>query len=599
MTRRIAHALAALAVAAVATVGWAQPAAAAPPGQLCSLEEWRNPGSFADCAKRTKEAAGQTTGCVTAPAPGSPTSGMAGWFTSRPESALRDGVGGQYSQYGVGGYGLDTYDLGCLGTAKHPDLMAWNTIAKAQFDTAAAVVGAANGLRERAYDPGSMWGWADGAIETATTAVYQYVFTVFGVLSLAAVGLLLLWKAREGNMSHAMKVSAWAIFIVVAATGVARWPVTAAHTADTAALKGLEVVHSVLGPAPQDIPADKCVLGGDACQDNRSAATRSSDVVVDTILYQTWLRAMLGDSESETAKKYGPALFDATTLTWGEAERADQNPALRQQLIDQKAATFIAVADAIKIEDPQAYEHLQGIHGSDRAGSGTVAVLSAFAFAAFDISASLVILFAFLIFRIAVILFPLLGAIGVFMPASAGIVRIFHMSVAAVVNVIVFGAGAGLYLTVVDLVFRSSLPGAAKIAAVALAGAACFLLLRPARKVIHTATGRSRKSDSLTARLIGAGKRIVTDVQLDNATAASAAEHAGTGNVPSRPEATTNRRRTARIVGHVVAAVAPTVTSTATTAAEAGTAIGNTLKSTTRPESGNTAPRRPAPRPRS
>ena len=50
---------------------------------------------------------------------------------------------------------------------------------------ATAIIGASNALRERAWDPQSMWGWADPLVEQATKAVYEKVFSVFGVITLA------------------------------------------------------------------------------------------------------------------------------------------------------------------------------------------------------------------------------------------------------------------------------------------------------------------------------------------------------------------------------------------------------------------------------
>lgn len=562
MTRRVVHAVLALAMFAIGSLAWAQPAHAEP-GKLCSTEEWRNPAMFSDCAKRTQEAVSDSSGCVTSPTPGNPTSGMAGWFTSRPESSKRDGVGGQYSAYGVGGYGIDTYDIGCLGTLKHPDLVAWNTVASAQFSAAASIMGAANGLRENAYDPGSMWGWSNDYVKSATEAIYTYIFTPFGAIMLAVLGAFLIWRARQGEMSMALRLTAWAILVLVAATAVAKWPVASANGADTGAKAGLTVVHSVLGPGRQDVPADKCALGPSACVDNRSVATRASDVAVEAVLYRPWLRAVLGSADSETAKAYGPALYDATTMRWDEAERHAQNATLRKQLIDQKAATFRAVAEQIRANDPLAYEYLQGVHGADRAGAGTVALISALGFAAFDIAASLVILFAFLIFRIAIIALPLLGTVGVFMPASAGLRRIFHMTVAAFVNIVVFGAGAGMYLTAVDLIFRSSLPGAAQMFAVLLTGAACFFILRPVRHLIHTATGRARTGQTFGSRLIKAGKDITSSRKNQSdadQTSPTVVAGAATGSSSPRPETTTARpfRRNARTI---VAAVAPSTTT--------------------------------------
>jgi multisubunit Na+/H+ antiporter MnhC subunit len=522
--RRLLAAAAALMVMAGGSLMWAQPAQAAPTGP-CSIEEWSNPGNFAGCASRMRAAATGAAGCVTAPTPGNPTAGMAGWFASEPDSAKRNGVTGRYSMYGVGGYGLDTYDIGCLGTIKHPGLVGWNTSATFEFKSAAGVLGAANALREWAYDPGSVWGWADPLIQQVTTAVFNNVFPVFGVLTLAGIGLYLLWSARHGRMSETMKLTAWAVFILVATMGLARWPVTSVHAADKVAETGLTVVHSVLGPGPQDIPAGQCAdPEPDACVDHRTVATRSSDVAVNTILYRSWLRAVLGDADSPTARKYGPALYDATAMTWGEAERADQSPALRQQLLTMKADNFNSIAAQIKVEDPQAYEYLQGTDGSDRFWDGFIAVVSAFAFALYDAAASLVILFGFGVFRIAVMLLPLLATFGLFQPASGMLRRIINAVTAALFNIVVFGAASGANLLIDDRVFSTTLlPDAAKPFIVILVGVGLLLASHPIRQFVSTATGRPRDKDGLITRAYQGGKQLITDRSREHADTATGA----------------------------------------------------------------------------
>lgn len=567
MIRRIAHAMATLAVAATATLAWAQPAQAAP-AKPCSVEEWRNPTKFVECGRRARAALGQQMGCVTAPTPGSPTSGMAGWFTSRAGSSLRSGVSGYYSRYGVGGYGLDTYDLGCLGTVKHPDLVAWNTAATAQFTAAASVLGIAHGLRERAYDPGSMWGWSDSFVDAAVSAAYRYVFHPFGAVSIMALGLYLLWRAPQGQMAKMMQMAGWAVFVTVLVTAVARYPLVAAHGADSAAKNGLTVMHRVFGPAPQHVPADQCLLASmdpESCQDHRSVAVRSADVATDAVIYRAWLRAMLGSADSSVARQYGPALYDATTMTWEQAAAAEKDPNERKRIIAEKSDNFHTVAEQVRHEDPNAYEHLQGTHGADRFGAGVVALLGAVMFSAFDVAASIVILFGFLVFRVAIVLLPVLGVIGIFQPASAGLRRIFHMTAAAIANIVMFGAGAGLYLTFVDLVFRSPLPGVAQLNAVALLGVASFLVLHPVRQLVSTATGRSRAKDGLVTRLFKAGQDIRTAASASPPASGGGAHREG--SVPrQRPEAESTLTPGA-VVKTVVAAAAPTPTAAAAAAA--------------------------------
>lgn len=584
MTRRLLCALAAFTVFAFGSIVWASPAQAAP-GGACSLEEWR--ADMTGCIGRLGDAVDSKTGCVTAPTPGSPASGMPGWFSAtQPDAALRDGVLGPYSRYGTGGYGLDTFDLGCLGTVKHPDLTAWNMAASTEFSFAASTMGFANSLRERAYDPGSMWDWADGFLEEVTTAIYRYVFNIFGAISLAILGLFLVWQSRVGNMSRTVQLTAWALFVIVATTGVAKYPVRSAHVADTSAQSLLGGLHSIVGPRPQNIPADQCVLGGQACVDSRPVAVRASDVAVDAVLYKPWLRAMLGTADSQTALKYGPALYDATTLSWGEATRADQSPELRKQLIEHKAQDFNKIAEQIRTEDPLAYEHLQGIHGNDRFGSGLVALLSAFVFAFFDVIASVIILLGFGLFRYAIIAFPLLATFGVFMPASGPLRRVMNMSATAFVNIVVFGAAAGVYLTAMSVIFSSTMPGFVQIVVLAMTAVLMLKILRPDRRFLHAATGRSRPG-RITQHLRAKYARSTSD-QVVPVSPAPAGAGTEAQAVPNRPENAPSRpRRGAR--PHpisVTAAATPAQTRPETTPAPAAaTATATTTK------------RRPSPRP--
>jgi hypothetical protein len=88
------------------------------------------------------------------------------------------------------------------------------------------VIGASNAVRERAWDPGVMWGWADPLVQKATQSIYARVFTVFGVVTLAVVGLYLLWRSRQAEMSAAMTTAGWALLVMVAVTALAKWPVS-------------------------------------------------------------------------------------------------------------------------------------------------------------------------------------------------------------------------------------------------------------------------------------------------------------------------------------------------------------------------------------
>jgi hypothetical protein len=489
MVRRACATVLALMVAVVASFAWAvatpSAASAAParaPGGLCSTEEWQQ--DFRSCVDRLADVGTARAECLTPPTPSTPDSGLAGWFAERPKSSTASGPQGLYSLYGYAGYAYTTYDLdsGCASTLIDPDFKFETTVANGEFMIATAVIGASNALRERAWDPEALWGWADPLVQQATRAVYEKVFSVFGVITLAIVGLYLLWRSRQAEMGAATTTAGWAILVMVAVTAIAAWPVRSANIADQTLVTTLGVVHDAVGPRPEKT---NCVLGDPtACTDHRPPAVRASDTATETMLYRNWLRGLLGSADSVTAQKYGRALYDARSLSWDEAQRMRDNPETRDGVLNRKKDQWERVAEQIKQEDPEAYEYLQGVNGMDRIGAGFIAVLASIMFAMFDLTASILVLLGFLIFRWAVIAAPILGTIGLLRPASSGIRRLGNAVVAAIFNIAIFGTGAAIYLFAVDLIMNTaSLPGWLQVVLVWLVGVVGWLLLRPYRRI--------------------------------------------------------------------------------------------------------------------
>ncbi|MEU8023853.1 MFS transporter [Micromonospora haikouensis] len=505
---RIAAFLLALGVLAGATVSWpvvggdaayaALPTAQAK-ADLCSTQEWQ--ADFRTCVDKLGAVSKDQVECRNAPVPSAPDSGLAGWFASRPDSAKLPGPKGLYSDYGYAGYSFPTYDLpgGCASAVIHPDYKFTTTVANGEFMIATAIIGGSNALRERAWDPRSMWAWADPLVEQATKAVYQKVFSVFGIITLCVVGLYLLWRSRQSDMSNAMTTAGWALLVMVAVTALAAWPVKSANIADGTLVTTLGVVHDAVGPATRDTPPEQCDDPDPAaCKDNRPPAVRASDTATESMLYRNWLRGVLGSADSETAKKYGPALYDAKSLSWEETEKIRANPATRDTTISAKQQQWARVAEQIKNEDREAYEYLQGLRDMDRVGSGFIAVLAALLFAMFDLTASLLVLLGFLIFRWAVIAAPILGTIGLMRPASAGLRRLANAVVAAVFNIAIFGTGAAIYLFAVDLIMSTAtLAGWLQVVLVWLCGVVGWLLLRPYRRI--TQLGGKDSSEAVSS----------------------------------------------------------------------------------------------------
>ncbi|GAA2693328.1 MFS transporter [Actinoplanes palleronii] len=492
MVRRGLALFSALVVMVVASIAWAvaapSSASAAPgkaPGGACSVEEWG--GNLDGCLSRLMETVGDKATCENAPTPTTPDSGLAGWFAEMPAAAELPGRKGMYTRYGYAGYSFPTYDQdgGCAAVVTEADSRVESTIANGEFMFATGIIGASNALRERAWDPQSLWSWADSLVEKATVAVYDKVFHVFGVITLAVVGMYLIWRSRQADMGAATTTVGWAILVMVGVTAIAAWPVRSANLADQSLVTSLSVVHDALDPQTKADVDNVCKLDDPAaCADNRPPAVRASDTVTETMLYRNWLRGILGSADSETAKKYGFALYRAHSFRWDEAEDIRNNPGTREAAITRKKDQWKAISAQIKTEDPEAYQYLQGTNGMERIGSGFIAALAALMFAMFDLTASILVLLGFLVFRWAVIAAPVLGTVGLLQPASAGIRRLANAVVAAIFNIAIFGTGAAVYLFAVDLIMNTAtLPGWLQVVLVWLCGVVGWLLLRPYRRI--------------------------------------------------------------------------------------------------------------------
>lgn len=528
------------------------PVAAAPGDPACSLEEWQK-FPLQTCIDRLQDVTSSRAQCLDAPTPEAPDNGMAGWFISKPTWDQR-GIGRDlYSRYGYAGYDYTTYDIGCVQTVMHPDYKFENTVANGEFMLAGGIIGASNALRERAWNPGQMWGWADPLVENATKAIYSKVFSVFGVLTLAIVGLYLIWRSRNANMSGAMTTAGWAVFVMVAVTAIAAWPVHSANLADNALTTTLGVVHDAVGPSSATTTDADCTNKDTPdCRDNRPPAVRSSDTAVKTLLYRNWLRGVLGSADSETARKYGPALYDSKSLSWDDVSSLLREPdpvkraANRDALIRSKQQNWMKVAEQIHTEDPDAYEYLRGVKGMERIGAGFVAILSAISFAVFDIIASLLVLLGFLIFRWAVIAAPALGTVGLLRPASAGLRRLAGAVLAAVFNIAIFGTGAAVYLSAVDLIMSTpSLPGWLQVTLMLLCGIVAWILLRPYRRI--TQLGGATPSQGWARALVRPAAATAAATVAGGA-AAGAAAAVTAGRPETRPDAPEPRPATVETV---------------------------------------------------
>ncbi|GAB3656035.1 MFS transporter [Glycomyces tarimensis] len=545
----------------------------------CSDWEWHN--EWERCLDEVADS--PEVECAEAPTPSSPDSGMAGWFAepSRPDKG--EGIG-QYTRYGYAGYQLPMYaskelSVGgqCIDSLSLPDgADTANALANMEFNTSTAIIGASNSMRQAAWDPQRLWGWSNEFMETGSQAVYSQVFTIFGAVTVGVVGLYLLWRSRQADMNNAVTTTAWAVLILVLVTAVARWPVQAASWADEGMSAGLNLSQGLIedeaangcesmpGISNAEYERIKDATRGQACIDTRSAAVKASDMSTGDVLYQNWLRAMLGQGEeatftevdgepvedsegnpevrgANTAYKYGPALYAAQAMSWTENDQSEESTGERADIIEEKQENWRKLATLIQQEDPEAYEHLTGGRAWERTGSGLLALLTALFFSLFDLTASVLIILGFMIVRFAVIALPIIGTVAILRPAGGPFKRLVNIVLAAVINVIVFAVAAVIYLFAADRILGADLPSWMQVMLIGLVGVAAWLLLRPFRR-LASFQGAGGPTDALFGRTIDKERHKETEIERRRETTRQgearpeSRSDAGLGRQPERTE---------------------------------------------------------------
>jgi hypothetical protein len=388
---------------------------------------------FAGPSQAAPKALPDILGCNGAPTPQVPGRGLVGFFDSGPATPpppgdpFADGSKTSiYEQYGYAGLRWNTYDLGCgPDIARSPDASVGTAVANWIMQLPVAAVAATGAVLGEAFSPDFLSAF-DPLIAHVVDSLRTSVFERWYVVVLAALGLLLIWRARKASMASTAAAIGWAMFVMVLATMVFRWPLVAGHAADTSVTASLAAVGSGIG----------------GTSDGADAGTVAAAGMQRSLLYQAWLGGTFGSADSDTARRYGPVIFNATALTWTEAATLEHDPAEGKKIVEAKQAAFKQAASEIEENDPDAYEYLTGRRSDTRVGYATIAGLATLCAIPFLFLAGLLVMGAMLIIRIAVMLFPLVGTLGLFEPARQLVLGVLSTCAAAIVNAVLFGIGA-------------------------------------------------------------------------------------------------------------------------------------------------------------
>ena len=399
------------------------------------------------------------------PAPGDP-------FAKTPTTSV-------YEQYGYAGLTWNTYDLGCLpdpGTNIDTLLGNWG------LGFATAGVAAANGLHNQIANP-TFLAPLDVIVVQVTAAIKDAIWTPWGAVALLVVVVGLLRHSASGSLSAVTKGAAWAIFVVVLVAGLTQYP------ARVSAFFDASVTGTIASVDAASAGLSKTPTGSDP-------ARAQGALLVDRLLYDSWLRGEFGTPDSATAKAYGPRLFKDSAYTWAQAAQAQSDPAKQQVLADAKAADFKAAADQIQAKDPAGYLQMQGKSGS-RVGVGLMTVFGVAFTSIFQIVADLFVFAGLIMLRFLVMFFPAIAVGGLLIPSTLR--RVGNVAGASVVNVVAFSAGAAIQTTIIAAILRSAPRGGMSIVSLALAMVTtivAFILLWPLlslSNIVGIQTGKGKQ----------------------------------------------------------------------------------------------------------
>jgi hypothetical protein len=445
--------------------------------------------------------------CKDAPTPEVPGRGVEAFFESAPATPppagdpfAQNATTTLHDQYQYAGLRWNTYDLGCTGS---PEASVGTSVANWLFTLPKAVVSATGAMLGAAYQP-SFLSVFDPLIQNVVDGLQRSVFQQWAGLVLAAVGFLIVWRARRASLSGTAAAIGWALLVMVLATVLIRWPLAAGQAADKTVVTTMSAVTSAL---------DQHDAAG-----RTSTGTQAASNLHDALLYQIWLGGEFGDANSVTARRYGPQLFDAQALTWSEATTLNQDPAAGQRIIDAKKAKFKQVAAQVQAEDPDAYEYLVGRRTDARLGFAVLSVIAVACAVPFLLMAALLMIGALVITRFAVMLFPAIATLGLFPTMRNLVIGVGNTVAAAVINALVFGIGTAVMVKAFGVIMApgNGLPSWLVVALLLLLTVVMWMTLRPFhRMTAMAAPGRNHFADaagalgSVTRGIGRAGGRLV------------------------------------------------------------------------------------------
>jgi hypothetical protein len=326
--------------------------------------------------------------CKDVPTPQMPRRGFAGSIDQGP-TAVNPAATDVYGKYQYLPQFV-TYDLGCSGSLIPSAATLDTNVGNIGMGLATAAVATEVAVHRVTSSPDFLT-VLDPMLTQVSATMRDAVFTPWVGISIILLGLLLIWGARRKDLPDAVSRSALAMAVLVVATVAFQYPLIAGHVA----ARVLTTVTNTID----------FTMNGETAADPSEARAA---LLTNTVLVGPWLEGEFGSATSATATSFGPPLLDSRKYTYGQAAKAQADPAAGKAMTKAKREAFSQVTQAVQDRDPDAYCYLTGKCGG-RAGAGGKALLAALCTVPFMLIADLIKIAAVLVIMMLVMFAPALA----------------------------------------------------------------------------------------------------------------------------------------------------------------------------------------------
>jgi hypothetical protein len=449
----------------------ARPAAVAAPAAassgICNVPGVGDIGSLIGACGPGSGIVGDVNGqCKNPPVPEPPGESISGWLEIQPARPPAPAAAfgpraasTEFSQYGYAGLNWVNYDQPCLIPQVSPDIET--LLGNWGLSVAKVIVATDNTVHSWASSPS--WMTALIPIVTGSTStLYKTLFLTWAGIALLCVAISVVFRAHRSDTPGAVTLTAWAVLVlglVAAAVAAPGW--------------AGEQAQSLMGSTLSVMDAGFAGPGSQA-----SAAQAHDSLLVQSVLYPSWVRGELGNPDSATAQKYAPLLLENQALSWAQASGT---PAQVAAAVKNEQATWAKAAAQVQVTDPGAYEVLTG-NSLDRMGAGFLAVVAAVIVCTFDVIASLVVIAALLAVLAGTVLLPAVGVGGLHHRLQHLITGLGSQVLRMLLNAVLWAAAAGVdQVATRALLTQNVLPLPLTLLVLAMLPIALWLLIRRLR----------------------------------------------------------------------------------------------------------------------